>query len=239
MLEPSFDVGRISVLCANAPKPNPGMLSVDMAFYALAKRYNLGGVRFYQVLNQADIHGDRPDDLQGEVSARERSPITYFRLGDEPSAIEGADKLIYWGDFSHMAHFEPIVARRYAAAYGATLEEGKDFFYRHFFMEGLPADAINKTIIFGETLLFNDNSAFFNTRYTENFHRFFSSAALVKVRDPISANQIAQRLGDFATNFLGVDCSPLLRREDVEQFCPKNNPEIEFSGIGVFFWAFS
>ena len=98
-------MARISVICAAAPKPNPGMSSVDLAFYAFSKRQGFDDdVTYYHLYTEDELHSGKDKAVYNEITQRQQLPFKYECFRDRIDEITASDVIIFWGDFLHMAH---------------------------------------------------------------------------------------------------------------------------------------
>lgn len=230
---------KISVLCATAPKPNPGMSSVDLAFHAFASRKNLSDqVTFYQYILSPEIHSGKKLELLREIQQREKLPITYHSYRDRLEEIYNSDVIIFWGDFTHIHAFTRIISERLMKVTPSiSKKEAMDSVYNHLFFENAPESVLNKTIIFGESLLFNGISCHEDERYKCAMQRLLNNSAGVFMRDPISAMDAQHLSGRYNHPMLGVDCSQLLTTPDIDRLPRSKDIPLEDyqNKIGVFF----
>lgn len=230
---------KISVLCATAPKPNPGMSSVDLAFHAFAQRHNLSEyVTFYQYVLSSEIHSGKKLELLTEIQKREELPIQYHCYRDRLDEIFASDVIIFWGDFTHIHDFTKVIAERLQKVDASiSFEDAQDSVYQHLFFEGAPDEVLEKTIIFGESLLFNNVKCYQDERYRTVMQRLLNKCAGAFLRDPISAMDAKHLAGRYDHGMLGVDCSQLLSLDDIEKL-PRSasaSAAAYKDNIGVFF----
>jgi hypothetical protein len=228
---------RISVICATAPRPNPGMSSVDLGFHSFRRRHDLpGDVTYWQVQTAEELHRGSASDLQTEIQLREKLPFEYENLRDRFDEVLGSDVILFWGDFLHMAHYQEVVGERLADRGAAgNAKEGAALARKYLLLEGAPDEALDRSISFGTNLLFNVPGDLETEDYGPPARRFLGGARRIWMRDPFSAMTTGRIRGTSFENHLGMDCSLLLSPED-EDDLPRNwEPSGEEGGVGVFF----
>lgn len=210
-------MSRISVICAVAPGPNPGMASVDLSAWSLLRRHVPDGAAvFYQLYTADELLADRPEAERAEAAARQKLPFEYRCARGRMDEIYSSDAIIYWGDFLHMAPYQQIVGRRLAQA-GVTRdrEEAAKLASEFFFLSEAPDEVLGKAVLFGGTLLFNSLRGAAQPDYERNFARLFRNAHSVRVRDVYSALYVNYVRQDYQRSYLGPDCALLLAPEEL------------------------
>ncbi|APG25502.1 polysaccharide pyruvyl transferase family protein [Syntrophotalea acetylenica] len=231
---------KISVICAPAPRPNPGMASVDFAFHALSRRHGFADrVAYYQLYTADELHARADRALQAEIHARQSLPFAYRGLRQHLQEIFHSDKIVFWGDFLHSADYHQSAARRLVKI-GVTTNAGAalDWVRDHYFLRHAPAEIWPKVMAFGGNLLFNRPEHYLDAGYGAEVRRFFRQAAAVRMRDVYSAAKISELRDDYSTNYLGCDCSLLLLPEDLEALpCSDWHADIASGAgrAGIFF----
>lgn len=207
---------KISVICAPAPKPNPGMASVDFAFYALSHRYGFADqVSFYQLYTHDELHSRAEPGLEREIRTRQKLPFEYrgFRHGLED--IFTGDRIVFWGDFLHAADYHEAAARRLVkTGLAGNAEEALAWAQNHYFLRNAPAKIWPKVMVFGGNLLFNGLGCYLEGSYATEVQRFFRKVGKVWMRDIYSAARVSELRGDYESSCFGCDASLLLTSED-------------------------
>jgi hypothetical protein len=215
---------KISVICAPAPKPNPGMASVDFAFYALSRRYGFAEqVTYYQLYPHDELHSRARTDLEREIRTRQSLPFEYrnFRHGLED--IFASDRIVFWGDFLHAADYHEAAARRLVKiGLAGSFEEALGRVRNHYFLRNAPAEIWPRVLAFGGNLLFNRLGHYADGSYASQVQQFFQKVGKVWMRDVYSAARVNELRNDYEFSYLGCDGSLLLTSEDLEQL-PYNN----------------
>jgi hypothetical protein len=228
---------RISVICATAPRPNPGMASVDLGFHSFRRRHDLPeDVTYWQVQTAEELHQSSESDLRTEIRHREKLPFTYECMMERFDEALASDVILFWGDFLHMAHYQQVVGERLANTGAVSgLPEGEALCRRYLLLEGAPDEALAKSISFGTNLLFNVPGDLETDDYGRPAGRFLSGVRRIWMRDPFSALTVGRLRGSSFADHLGLDCSLLLQPEDEEDLPRGWKPGEEEGGIGVFF----
>lgn len=231
---------RISVICASAPKPNPGMSSVDLAFYAFSKRHGLDKyVTYYQLYTEDELHANKDKPVFDEIIRRQKLPFAYECFRDRINDIAASDVIVFWGDFLHMAHYQENVGKNlFKLGIVDSEEQGISLAKQHFFMTDADNSIFNKVIMFGSTLLFNRSIDYRDPDYGECIRRFLQSSHSVRVRDVYSAFKVSEIRSDYGKSFLGMDCSLLLQDGDMQLLARSEYSEDPLFGkdkVGIFF----
>lgn len=197
---------RIAAVCAPTRGLNTGMLTVDCALLSLIWREDVQRNIAIDLFNVE--YGYTVNDLHG-------APLLRYEKLESLSQLEGYDRVLYWGDF--------LTARRYQETglrSRLRREQGHAFSddtFNHvaglLIMEGASDELLNKTICVGGSIYTNNWRDESDKRYNEAIGRFYSQAALVLKRDPISA-QFAHRYSARLDCTNGVDCAFFLKPFD-------------------------
>lgn len=233
-------MSKISVICASAPKPNPGMLSVDLAFYAFSKRHGFDDdVTYYHLYTEDELHSGKDKAVYDEITRRQKLPFKYECFRDRVDEIAASDVIIFWGDFLHMAHYLNDAGKNlYKTGIAKSHEEGVRIARQHFFLVDAETSTLNKVIMFGSTLLFNRSLDYRNPDYHECITHFLQSVNSVRVRDVYSAFKVSEIRSDYNRSFLGLDCSLLLQDDDMRLLDRSDYSADESFGkdkVGIFF----
>lgn len=223
---------KISVICAAVHKTNPGMLSVDAAFYFFAQKY-LPDVEI-EFLKICDDSQPQLNDSSQDFGL----PFKYGILRGNLDELYKSDAIIFWGDFFHMAHYRKDEIRRQLKLGNVkTIDEGLQLVDRYFFLTDAPEDVRRKVIIFGENLLFNQAGDYTSVTYETQLKNLLSTVAYAKMRDVFSALAVQHITGNYDRSYLGTDCAMLLDMKNLDELF-RNNPssqKTEENTIGVFF----
>lgn len=206
----------IGVICAPTPGINPGMTSVDLAFHAVARRNDFGDVRYFQLFDSAEYATDFPESDQYRSHYFRDYPLHYRRLLDRRDELLACDAIVFWGDWTHMALYcRSIVAPSLAVLkIVADEREAIELMRAYFFLADQPKAVLQKTISFGETLIFNSPRDELDIYGELDARLFFSGLRSIYMRDIVSASKVRQLSGRFDSACLGVDCAMLLTRSD-------------------------
>ncbi|ABA88515.1 hypothetical protein Pcar_1266 [Syntrophotalea carbinolica DSM 2380] len=231
---------KISVICAPAPKPNPGMASVDLAFHALSRRHGFADqVTFYQLYTADELHAQAGDELQKEVRIRQSLPFAYQNFRNRLEDVFSSDRIVFWGDFLHSADYHVAAARRLVKI--GLVDHADDalaLVRDHYFLRHAPAEVWSKVLVFGGNLLHNRSAHYSADDYGPEAQRFFRRAEQIKMRDIYSAARVSELRNDYSASYLGCDCSLVLLPEDLKELAcsDRQNPIVPDTGrVGVFF----
>ena len=220
---------KISVICATPSHSNPGMFSVDLAFHVLCRRHRLPAVVRHRCLE------DPPDSEVSNVGL----PFRYESFRGDLESIYDSDLIVFWGDFLHAwpYHFFDVAQRFVNTGGYAQQADALPLIYEHLMLSAAAPEVLEKTLIFGGTVLLNDVRHYGLEGYGPAAARLFAGARCIWMRDVHSAAQIARARQDFERSYLGVDCALLLRRDDIDALAPVSatSDAQDGSRLGVFF----
>jgi len=229
----------ISVICAVQPKPNPGMSSVDLAFYAFAKRnFPEAELRFWKICDEKQLHEKRSEKQKVEICQRLQMPFDYESLQGNLAQLYKSDLIVYWGDFFHMAHYRESESKRLMKIGTVdTYNQGLEIVDKHFFLTEAPKEIFKKVIIFGENLLFNTIDSYGSGKYADNLKFLFRKVDNIWMRDVFSALTVRHLKNNHDKSYLGMDCSVWVKDEDLGELKRSYSAEMELrkGRIGVFF----
>lgn len=185
----------LAVIFALPVGGNPGMLSVEAGFESFRRRHGL----------DCTVHAYSFED---DHTPRGASPRRSLERGWRD--VLAADAIVYWGDFQQARrfHLQDLLAR--AAKRGPA---GADLIERilvHLMLQGAPDGVLEKTVLFGGSLLTDDASDACDPTYRAAALRLFSKARGVWMRDALSLSLAAALAGYRRPIQLGVDCAFLL-----------------------------
>jgi hypothetical protein len=186
----------LAVIFALPVGGNPGMLSVEAAFESFRRRHQLGcEPRFYSLESGPDAPG----------SFLQRRP-----LAAEWEEVLAADAILYWGDFQQARRFHRIDLLRRSAGDRSERADLMERSYRHLLLQGAENEVLEKTILFGGSLLSDDIGDACDPTYRSTALRFFSRAHEIWMRDPVST-ALAAGLSNYTRPIRpGIDCALLL-----------------------------
>lgn len=233
----------ISIICAAQPKPNPGMSSVDLGFYAFAKRnFPDAELHFLKICDEKELHKNRSEQDQKEIFQRLQMPFEYQNFQGNLEKLYASDLIVYWGDFFHMAHYRETEAKRQMKIGTVkTHDQGLDLVNQHFFLTECPPDVYKKIILFGGNLLFNSINDYSTGQYSDILRKFLVNVKQIWMRDVFSALTVTHLKNDYEKSYLGVDCSLLLKDKDLDSL-KRNFPAgtiLNKDKIGVFFHRYT
>jgi polysaccharide pyruvyl transferase len=228
---------RIAVIAAPNPEyVNPGMLTVDLAAAAVLERAIPSSSISWYTLHPPDQDGP----IHPYVDPSEL-PFRWLPLVERFDEVCAHDAIVLWGDFLQARHYfvEDALARltnpRLRATSGrATL----DLLYRCLLFSEAPTQVLNRIVIFGSTILFNQQSDYTLDRYGEHLRRLLRNCRGVWAREPLSAAKIQHLTEDYSAMPLGADAAFLLRDDDLS--CLSTTAWLErplADRVGLFFGA--
>jgi hypothetical protein len=205
----------ISVICARpevaAGRYNPGMLAVDLAGHRfLHRHFPEAGVRHF-------VLGGLPDLPGGDFGL----PFRYEDYTSALADVMASDLILFWGDFTHAHTYHRVDLRRRGVP--------EALIRSHLFLEEGGDDVLRRTVVFGATLM--SDLGIKPEPYRVLAGRFFSGAAGVFMRDPVSDFKTRTLTGRFDITYQGVDCA-LLLDDDLLASLPARE---EQGNIGIFF----
>ncbi len=217
---------KIAFICAFNGNQNTGMVSVDAAIPSLIGRLPEEArpqVRLF-CTELAQTFGDIPG--WGRVD---------YALLDKPiKQLAGFDRIVFWGDFLHAKRYHVLDHRLRQIRAGLTAEEAKESGYRRLLLEDAPDEMLQRVVVFGGSM-FHNRLMEEDKRYAAAIGRLFRHAALVQMRDPVSA-ALVQRLSGFTrSDTQGMDCAFLLDSDDVFAWTGTAPPEPTRKVIGYSF----
>ncbi|QIS14250.1 polysaccharide pyruvyl transferase family protein [Nocardia arthritidis] len=223
-------IGLVSA--ANAGLKNTGMLSVDLAFWALSRRIGTDADITWYTIQPPDVEPIRPYVHGTELPFRFRSLLgAYAELADH-------DAVVFWGDFLHARHY-----LEQDAVYWLTRQqlvnnrdEARSLLDPALLLSTAPDEVIAKTIAYGGTVLHNTQHDYADDDYRSAFFRLVSRCRMIWMRDAISAATVTHIRQDYAKSHFGTDAALLLRLEDLD-FLPRSGWADESDSgatIGVF-----
>lgn len=176
---------RLSVVFALPVGSNPGMLSVEQGFEAFRRRHAL----------DCEIAA-----YSFETGSEGADRASLEANWDEALA---ADCILYWGDFQQSRRFllTDLLARKHRRVREDLLERS----YRHLLLQGAEDAVLERTILFGGSLLSDDVSDACDPSYAAAATRLFSRAREVWMRDPVSVSLASALAGHARPIRLGVD----------------------------------
>lgn len=220
---------QVSVICASPPHFNPGMHSVDYAFWNYMKRHGFNSAakfNFYCLL-----------DIPKEVFNFVNFPFTYKLSDQNINVINDSDIIIFWGDFIHSKTY--LENELYLRAKEQHASKNKEFLmdliYKNIFFENI--NYSNKTIIvFGGNLLDFRAHYYDDERYISCLKTLYETSSLILMRDPISAMTVNNLLNDYQQNFCGVDSAFLSAPNHTRRLYKyKVSKNTDSSKVGIFF----
>lgn len=220
---------NVSVICGTPPTVNPGMYSVDLAFHALIRRYDLDIQANYYLFEDVPSFLDADNDL----------PFKYQCFRNRMGELLESDALIFWGDFNQSYQYHRTSGLALMQNKGIVSDDRAafDMFQKHYMLEGAPDSALRKSALFGISVLPNDNVDDLSRRHRGNFKRLMQASRCAMARDVFSALKMSHITGDYMDDHLGVDCALLLRNDDLDILPTSDKSDLDRASnrVGVFF----
>ncbi|GAB3392832.1 hypothetical protein GCM10027568_20870 [Humibacter soli] len=171
------------------------MTSVDLAFANVANAAGLTDVtywRLWDVSEWREFRGDVP--LPASTTYLDPDTgMTYQSLRGRLDEVLNADRVVFWGDFMHMAvyqhHMSDVLARRIGLC---SEEEADELVANVQLLRGSDAPALGRVLSYGSTLSMNTWQDY-ASRYGRDLEHFIDGADRVWLRDPYSA-QVARSI---------------------------------------------
>ncbi|WP_076261504.1 hypothetical protein [Intrasporangium flavum] len=218
---------RVNVVCAPPNGPNPGMASVDLAFEHVARHAGLTDVRYWRLWDQSEWRAapggsERLDDHRVRDTD---TGLTYELARGRLEEVLDADRVVFWGDFLHMAVYLEHSAHVLTDRIGLPLDADAALRLtgQHLLLTDAGPDVLGRVVTYGSTLAFNMPGDY-RGPYGEALRRFHRGAAAVSHRDPYSS-EVAQRHRGGADCCGGTDAALVLPPP-----CPATHTD---SAVGV------
>ncbi|MGN6198944.1 hypothetical protein [Humibacter sp.] len=205
-------LGRVSVICAPPNGSNPGMTSVDLAFARVAEATGARDVtywRLWDVGEWAEFRGDSPL-AESAVYQDPGTGISYRSLRGHLDEALSANRVVYWGDFMHMAvyqrHMADVLARRIGFC---SREEADRIVARTLLLSEADGRTLGRVFSYGSTLSMNTPYDYAG-QYGSDLNRFLHGVRGVWMRDPYSAQVVRTARGSEKGSAQGLDAAFLL-----------------------------
>lgn len=195
---------RIALLCAYNTA-NTGMFTVDFAARAFLANHPAAAAA---EVTHFTVEGDYAT-RSGDAS------IAYRRLRSL-GELEEFDAIIHWGDFLHARRYylTDLYGRQLRATPGTTPAQARrrtSPLANLLIMHRAPDHILRRTICFGGSIYINSRADEADSLYRAAIGRLYAKAALVTLRDPVSAHFAHRYAGPAAGPTFGVDCAFLLK----------------------------
>jgi hypothetical protein len=242
---------KISVVFNNGIDLNPGRASEHLAFHAIAARRGYANLQYFELLSPEDYYDWlkklEPKHPNIDVSSirssysefYDRFPIKYDRLLGRLDELATSDAIVYWSDWLHLPcfyeHYKQCLPEMSIAK---DEQEAVGLVNSHIFLTEQPDEVLDKTISFGQTIMFNTLRHETTRDYGAAYKSFYTRARKAYMREVFSARKVSRLRSDYSNNNAGVDCAMLLRDEDVDRMSRSaSNEDLAFcrDKIGVFF----
>lgn len=222
-------MSKIAVISASPPcNTNTGMLTVELAAASLQQQFT--EVEFHWFT----FPPTPKKKLNAFVDAALLGNIKFKLLPDCLEEIYEYDIIFFWGDFLNARSWLLKSGPLQLKEHGYEPEETWDIMARCMLLRDAPTEVLERTIIFGGTILPDKQSDQEDENYRIPFTRLVSKCHKVWMREPISAARVAMLRND-QHNCLGVDAALLLPRDSAFHLpVSKWSEKIARDQIGLF-----
>jgi Polysaccharide pyruvyl transferase len=201
---------RIAVTTAdNVGYENAGMVTVDLAFESVRKRLGPAAGVKWSTLHVPSAVPIRP------YLREEDLPFALRRL--ECPGSSGETVRVIWGDFLQTRHYIEQDATIKLFRFGRATDraEARELLHRLLLLRDEPAEVLERTVLYGGTLLHNTQSDYQDSAYYRAFSRLIAECHSLWLRDPVSVAKAGHlRAADRPPQF-GADAALLLDSEEV------------------------
>ncbi len=196
---------KILIICAPQTYGcNTGMYSVDLAaWYFFSKFFPEATFQFSVLYPHKCDFGD--------------NPIVTHPLLEDPDIYESVDRIVFWGDFLHAYDYRNAIIQQMVMQGLSKSEcDAKHLVRKFMYLSHADKKLLNKVVIYGGTMLFNDSTCVQDTEYINDLKNLFRNCRRVWMREPYSALAIAEYTDNYTASFHGTDCAQLLGRDFLE-----------------------
>ena len=208
----STSTPRVNVVCAPPNGPNPGMASVDLAFAHVARQAGLTDVRYWRLWDQSEWRtapggSERLDDHRVRDAD---TGLTYELARGRLEEVLDADRVVFWGDFLHMAVYLEHSAHVLTDRIGVPLDADAALRLteQHLLLTDTDPAVLERVVTYGSTLSFNTPGDY-RGGYGTALRRFHRGVAAVSHRD-LYSSEVAQRHRGGADSCRGTDAALVL-----------------------------
>jgi len=242
---------KISIVFNNGIDLNPGRASEHLAIDAIAARHGYANLQYFELLSPEDyyirlkkLEPKRPEiDFSSIRSSYsefyEGFPIRYDRLLGRLDELVASDALIYWSDWQHLpCSYEYYKQCLLEMSIAKSEQEAIRLIGSHIFLTDQPDEVLDRTISFGQTIMYNTLGHETTPDYGAAYRSFYKRARRVFMREVFSARKVSRLRADYSNNNACVDCAMLLRDDDVDRMSKSaSNEDLAFcrDKIAVFF----
>jgi Polysaccharide pyruvyl transferase len=188
---------------------NAGMVTVDLAFESIHKR--LGGdvdVEWF-TMHLPSVGRMRP------YLSEDNLPFRLQRLdGSSPSRDTVR---VIWGDFLQARHYleQDAMIKLLGCGRAADRAEARDLQHRLLLLRDETTESLQRTVLYGSTLLHNTQSDYEDSDYFRAFSRLVAECHAIWLRDPISVAKAGHLRDADRQPLFGADAALLLDSEEV------------------------
>jgi hypothetical protein len=202
----------VNVICAPPNGRNPGMTSVDLAFAKVAEAAGLTNVTFWRLWDVSEWleFRDGAELAERPVYEDQDTATTYRSLRGRLEEVLSGDRVVYWGDFMHMAVYQrqmaDVLSRRIGLCPPA---EAEDVVAKTLMLRDADESVLAQVLSYGSTLSMNTWQDY-AAAYGRDLERFMSNVGGVWARDGYSAQVVRSIRGADRGAAQGLDAAFLL-----------------------------
>lgn len=195
-------MAKLAFIAAHNPGySNPGMLTVDLAAHSLKAEIPNTEFNWFSFPPQ-DCEVVRSYIDPGQL------PFNFHCLPDSLEWVYEHDAILYWGDFLNARSYLYQDAFERLTGGGYSSHQVQDILLRCMLLRDAPDEVLQRTLLFGGTILPDNQSDYEHDDYYTAFVRLATGCRAVWMRDPISAATLSMlRSGDGC---MGTDAALLL-----------------------------
>ncbi|HZX08247.1 MFS transporter [Kribbella sp.] len=202
---------RITAITAESTGyQNAGMVTVDLAFESIRKRLGREVVVGWFTMHLPSVGRMRPYLREGDLPFR---PQLLEHPGLPPDTVR-----VIWGDFLQAHHYLEQDATLKLLKHGRVTDRAaaRDLLHRLLLLRDEPAESLQRTVLYGSTLLHNTQSDFRDSGYSRAFSRLVAESHAIWLRDPISVAKAGHLRDPDRPPLFGADAALLLDPEEVD-----------------------
>jgi len=188
------------------------MTSVDLAFARVANAAGLTDVTYWRLWDVSEWREFRGDAALPSATSYldPDTGMTYRSLRGRTDEVLSADRVVFWGDFMHMAvyqhHMSDVLARRIGLCSEAEADE---LVANVQLLRGSDPPALSRVLSYGSTLSMNTWQDY-ASQYGRDLEHFMDGVDRVWLRDPYSAQVVRSIRGQNRGTAQALDAAFLL-----------------------------
>jgi hypothetical protein len=188
------------------------MTSVDLAFAKVAAAAGLTDVAYWRLWDVSEWKQFRAgaDLVQSATYVDPDTGMTYQSLRGRLDEVLDSGRVIYWGDFMHMAVYQAQTADVLSRRIGlCSLEQAADMVAQTQLLRGRSEDVLGRVLSYGSTLSMNTWRDY-ASGYGRDLEHFMRNVKYAWLRDPYSAQVVRSIRGQERGAAQGLDAAFLL-----------------------------